>query len=414
MINMALFKKDNIKLFLLVSIIIVLIITIISIVYLNKQSTLYKQNLYDSLGAIVNVALKESPEAENAIIEAIKNMGKNDIEEGRKILNLYGISEENIVGLEAIDKLIETNKNINIAIIVLGCVSIIIVFIIYLYLREKKIKNITKYLKDLQNNEFSLKIEENTEGELSELQNQIVKITMMLQKQNEIMKKDKNELIVALSDISHQIKTPITSINIMIDILKEQNVDENIKREYFHEITKQLTSINWLITVLLKLSRLDSGVVEFQKEKIDLSKLINEVKQKMAIALEIKNQVLEVNVQENSKMIGDYNWTKEAITNIVKNCIEHTGEGKKIYIDVIENTLYSQILIKDEGQGIDEKDLPYIFNRFYKGKGSSKESFGIGLALAKSIIERQGGEIKVRSKIGKGTEFKIQVFKGII
>lgn len=414
MINMALFKKDNIKLFLLVSIIIVLIITIISIVYLNKQSTLYKQNLYDSLGAIVNVALKESPEAENAIIEAIKNMDKNDIEEGRKILNLYGISEENIVGLEAIDKLIETNKNINIAIIVLGCVSIIIVFIIYLYLREKKIKNITKYLKDLQNNEFSLKIEENTEGELSELQNQIVKITMMLQKQNEIMKKDKNELIVALSDISHQIKTPITSINIMIDILKEQNVDENIKREYFHEITKQLTSINWLITVLLKLSRLDSGVVEFQKEKIDLSKLINEVKQKMAIALEIKNQVLEVNVQENSKMIGDYNWTKEAITNIVKNCIEHTGEGKKIYIDVIENTLYSQILIKDEGQGIDEKDLPYIFNRFYKGKGSSKESFGIGLALAKSIIERQGGEIKVRSKIGKGTEFKIQVFKGII
>lgn len=414
MINMALFKKDNIKLFLLVSIIIVLIITIISIVYLNKQSTLYKQNLYDSLGAIVNVALKESPEAENAIIEAIKNMDKNDIEEGRKILNLYGISEENIVGLEAIDKLIETNKNINIAIIVLGCVSIIIVFIIYLYLREKKIKNITKYLKDLQNNEFSLKIEENTEGELSELQNQIVKITMMLQKQNEIMKKDKNELIVALSDISHQIKTPITSINIMIDILKEQNVDENIKREYFHEITKQLTSINWLITVLLKLSRLDSGVVEFQKEKIDLSKLINEVKQKMAIALEIKNQVLEVNVQENSKMIGDYNWTKEAITNIVKNCIEHTGEGKKIYIDVIENTLYSQILIKDEGQGIDEKDLPYIFNRFYKGKGSSKESFGIGLALAKSIIERQGGEIKVRSKKGKGTEFKIQVFKGII
>lgn len=414
MINMALFKKDNIKLFLLVSIIIVLIITIISIVYLNKQSTLYKQNLYDSLGAIVNVALKESPEAENAIIEAIKNMDKNDIEEGRKILNLYGISEENIVGLEAIDKLIETNKNINIAIIVLGCVSIIIVFIIYLYLREKKIKNITKYLKDLQNNEFSLKIEENTEGELSELQNQIVKITMMLQKQNEIMKKDKNELIVALSDISHQIKTPITSINIMIDILKEQNVDENIKREYFHEITKQLTSINWLITVLLKLSRLDSGVVEFQKEEIDLSKLINEVKQKMAIALEIKNQVLEVNVQENSKMIGDYNWTKEAITNIVKNCIEHTGEGKKIYIDVIENTLYSQILIKDEGQGIDEKDLPYIFNRFYKGKGSSKESFGIGLALAKSIIERQGGEIKVRSKKGKGTEFKIQVFKGII
>ena len=263
---MTLLKKDNITLFLLISIIIILVVTVISVIYLNNQAYLYKKALYNSLGAITNVSIKENLEAETTIIEAIKNMDKFDIEEGKKILKLYGISEENTIGIETIDKLIETNKIINIGIIIFGCICIIIVFLIYLYLREKKIKNITKYLKDLQNNEFSLKIEENTEGELSELQNQIVKITMMLQKQNEIMKDDKIELATALSDISHQIKTPLTSINIMIDILKEPNVEENVKREYLYEITKQLNSINWLITVLLKLSRLDSGTVEFEKK----------------------------------------------------------------------------------------------------------------------------------------------------
>ena len=414
MIKLALLKKDNIKLFLLISLLIVFIIIILAIVFLSNQATLYKNALYNSLGAIANVAIKENPEAEIDIIDAIKNMSEKDISEGKEILKLYGISEENIVGIEAVDQLVETNKTINIAIILLGCLSIIIIFLIYLYLREIKIKNITAYLKELQNNKFSLKVEENTEGELSELQNQIVKITMMLQKQNEIMINDKNELTIALSDISHQIKTPLTSINIMIDILKEQNIDENLKREYLHEITKQLNSINWLITVLLKLSRLDADAVKFKKEEIDLECLVNEIKQKMAIALELKNQTLETSIRKNSKMIGDYNWTKEAITNIVKNCIEHTGEGKKIFIEATENTLYSQIIIKDEGEGIDEKDLPYIFNRFYKGKGSSKESFGIGLALAKSIIEKQAGEIKVRSEIGKGTEFRIQIFKGVI
>lgn len=228
------------------------------------------------------------------------------------------------------------------------------------------------------------------------------------------MKKDKKEITTALSDISHQIRTPLTSINVMLDILKEQELDENTKRNYLYEITKQLNSINWLVTVLLKLSRLESGMVEFNYEPINLKQLANEVKQSMAIPIELKNQKLEIISKEEATMQGDYNWTKEAIINIVKNCIEHTAENRKIKIELSENALYSQIIIQDEGEGISEEDLPYIFNRFYKGKGSSKESFGIGLALAKSIIEKQGGEIKVKSKKGEGTEFRIQMFKGVI
>lgn len=241
-----------------------------------------------------------------------------------------------------------------------------------------------------------------------------IKTILKRYKQAETMKNDKKELSIALSDISHQIKTPLTSINIMLDIIEEDEIDENLKREYLHQITKQLNSINWLITVLLKLSRLESGMVEFANESIDIKEILKDVKNQMAVALEIKNQNLYLKVPDNCHMVGDYNWTKEALINIVKNCIEHTPENKNIYIEAIENSLYLEILIKDEGEGISKEDLPNIFKRFYKGKDSSKESFGIGLALAKTIIEKQNGEIRVKSEMGKGTEFKIQFFKGII
>lgn len=407
---MSFFKKDNIKIFLVLSLILVAIVILFSISILNIQYKSYKSQMYNSLSAITSVLIAENPEKEVEIINAVKSINENDVENGKKILAKYGIGENSTIEVEQIGKIINQNKAINILIFVLGFSLLIVLFVVFLALRERKIKNITQYLKDLQNNIYSLKIEENTEGELSELQNQIVKITIMLNKQAETMKKDKKELSVALSDISHQIKTPLTSINIMLDIIKEDEIDENLKREYLHQITKQLDSINWLITVILKLSRLESGMVEFAREDIDVKILLEDIKKQMAVALEIKNQNLYLKVQANCHMIGDYNWTKEALTNIVKNCIEHTAENKNIYIEVEENCLYLQIIIKDEGEGISKEDLPNIFKRFYKGKDSSKESFGIGLALAKTIIEKQNGEIRVQSKSGEGTQFKIRIF----
>lgn len=407
---MSFFKKDNIKIFLVLSLILVAIVILFSISILNIQYKSYKSQMYNSLSAITSVLIAENPEKEVEIINAVKSINENEVENGKKILAKYGIGENSTIEVEQIGKIINQNKAINILIFVLGFSLLIVLFVVFLALRERKIKNITQYLKDLQNNIYSLKIEENTEGELSELQNQIVKITIMLNKQAETMKKDKKELSVALSDISHQIKTPLTSINIMLDIIKEDEIDENLKREYLHQITKQLDSINWLITVILKLSRLESGMVEFAREDIDVKILLEDIKKQMAVALEIKNQNLYLKVQANCHMIGDYNWTKEALTNIVKNCIEHTAENKNIYIEVEENCLYLQIIIKDEGEGISKEDLPNIFKRFYKGKDSSKESFGIGLALAKTIIEKQNGEIRVQSKIGEGTQFRIRIF----
>lgn len=411
---MSVLKKDNITFFLILSIIVILIICVVSTLILKMQYNSYKIELYNCLGAITNAMIETDNTKEIEVISAIKSMKKEDIEQGKQILQKYGISTKYEEGMEELDELVHKNRIINISIIILGSFFIVLLFVIYIFLRERKIKDIVQYLKDLQNDIYSLRIEENTEGELSELQNQIAKITIMLKQQASIMKKDKKEITTALSDISHQIRTPLTSVNVMLDILKEQEVDEETQRNYLYEITKQLNSINWLVTVLLKLSRLESGMVEFNYEQIDLKKLLNEVKQSMAIPLEIKNQKFEIISEKIATMRGDYNWTKEAIVNIIKNCIEHTGENKKIKVLLSENTLYSQIIIQDEGEGIQEEELPYIFNRFYKGKNSNKESFGIGLALAKSIIEKQNGEIKVRSQKGIGTEFKIQMFKGII
>ena len=407
-------KIDDIKLFIVLAIIIIALIMFVSISFFNAQYKLYRNEMYSYLSAVTAITLKSNPEVEETLIKELKNINESNINEGKKILEKYGLTETSTVGITNLDKLIYKSKIACLFIIAFCGICIIGLFICFFKLREKKIKNITKYLKNIQNNIYSLKIEENAEDELSKLQNQIAKITLMLQTQANMMKKDKKELSNSLSDISHQIKTPLTSINVMIDILKEENVNEELRLYYLHEISKQLSSINWLVTVILKLSRLESGIVEFQIGEIDLKEFIYDIKEKMEIALELKKQQLDVVVQPSSKLKGDYNWTKEAIVNIVKNCIEHTDEGKTIHIIVSENNLYSQIKIIDEGKGIPENEIPYIFNRFYKGKDSSKDSFGIGLALAKSIIERENGEIKVKSKIGSGTEFNIKFFKGVI
>ena len=131
----------------------------------------------------------------------------------------------------------------------------------------------------------------------------------------------------------------------------------------------------------------------------------------MAIPIDIKQQNVIVNGSSDVMFVGDYNWQLEALTNIIKNCIEHTAENKNVYINWEENNFDTKIVIKDEGVGIDKKDVKYIFERFYKGKNSSENSVGIGLALAKSIIEKDNGYIICTSELGKGTTFEIKYMK---
>ena len=303
----------------------------------------------------------------------------------------------------------------NILLIILFSFLWLIIILFYLKRRDKKIKQITKYINEIKNKKYELNIDENSEDELSNLKNELYKITIMLKEESEISKKDKENLKVSVEDISHQLKTPLTSITIMLDNLKENpNMDENTKQKFIFEISKQIDWINWLVISMLKLSKLDANVVQFYDEKINLNKFITEIVKNLEIPIEIKNQNIIINGDNEAAFVGDYKWQQEAVTNIIKNCIEHNKENGTINIKYEENNLFTKISIKDEGIGIEKEDLKHIFERFYKGKNSTENSVGIGLSLSKNIIEKNNGIILCKSEIGKGTEFIIKYMKKMV
>ncbi|OKZ73618.1 MAG: hypothetical protein BHW00_07555 [Clostridium sp. 26_22] len=333
-------------------------------------------------------------------------------EKGQKELSKYGIEIDKINSIKLIENQMKTNLKLNILIIVLFSILWMTIIVLYLRKRDKKIKQITNYINQIKNKKYDLNIEENTEDELSNLKNELYKITIMLKEESEISKKDKENLKMSVEDISHQLKTPLTSITIMLDNLKDNpNMEEKTKQKFIFEISKQVEWINWLVISMLKLSKLDANVVQFYDEKINLNKFIGEIIKNLEIPIEVKNQKIIIDGDENVSFIGDYKWQQEAITNVIKNCIEHNANNGTIYINYEENSLFTKITIRDEGEGISKEDLKHIFERFYKGKNSSENSVGIGLALAKNIIEKNNGMINCKSELDKGTEFVIKYMK---
>lgn len=411
---MKLLAQEKIRKLLLVCSILVGIVVILVMISLQLQSKEFHRETNKILAGIVGSLIEKYPEAEQDIIKQLSTIQEQTVENGMQILQKYGINVEEIVPATNLEQVHQKSMRIMLLWIVLLGILLISCFAIYLYRREKKIRAITEYLKEIEKQQYSLKIQENEEGELSYLQNEIYKITVMLKESAQKLSQDKIYLSNALSDISHQIKTPLTSISVLLDILKENtNLPEEKRQEFLFEISRQIEWIHWLVISLLKLSKFDAGTVELKKETILIQNLIKEVIQNLSIPLEIKNQTIQMQGDPSSSFIGDFHWTAEAIINIIKNCMEHTEEGKTIQVSFKENALFTQIIIKDSGEGIAKEDLPYIFQRFYKGKNAGKDSFGIGLALAKAIIQNQGGDISVKSKKGEGTTFFVTIYKGI-
>lgn len=411
---MKLLAQEKIRKLLLVCSILVGTVVILVMISLQLQSKEFHRETNKILAGIVGSLIEKYPEAEQDIIKQLSTIQEQTVENGMQILQKYGINVDEIVPATNLEQVYQKTMRIMLLWIVLLGILLISCFAIYLYRREKKIRAITEYLKEIERQQYSLKIQENEEGELSYLQNEIYKITVMLKESAQKLSQDKIYLSNALSDISHQIKTPLTSISVLLDILKENtNLPEEKRQEFLFEISRQIEWIHWLVISLLKLSKFDAGTVELKKETILIQNLIKEVIQNLSIPLEIKNQTIQMQGDPSSSFIGDFHWTAEAIINIVKNCMEHTEEGKTIQVSFKENALFTQIIIKDSGEGIAKEDLPYIFQRFYKGKNAGKDSFGIGLALAKAIIQNQGGDISVKSKKGEGTTFFVTIYKGI-
>ena len=307
---------------------------------------------------------------------------------------------------------IEKNKIQNIIfVIVLGLLPLGI-YSTYVFIQEKKIAEINEYIKQVNNKNYILKIEENDNSELSKLRNELYKTTILLKETAEQSEKEKENLSTAIADISHQLKTPLTSIRIMLDNISDNpDMEKEIREDFLSDISKQIDWISSLVISLLKIAKFDAGTIKMENKEINVKDLINNVIENLAIIIEVKEIKIITNIDESATFIADYKWQLEALTNILKNAIEHSRQSSKIYITVENTSLFLKIKIQDEGQGISKKDLKHIFERFYRTQNSSENSIGIGLALAKTIIEQNNGYIKVDSEIDKGTTFEIRFLK---
>ena len=292
-------------------------------------------------------------------------------------------------------------------------VLLLLISTVSTYMRYKRIYELSADVDCiLHGNDRELSFDKYQEGELAVLQSEIHKMTMRLREQRWQLEDDKRYLANALADISHQVRTPLTSVNLLVGLLSEPNIPDERRRKLTHELLGLLSRIDWLITTLLKISKLDAGTVQFQQETISLNELIRKSTETLLIPIEIREQNLVV--EATGDFTGDVSWTVEAISNVVKNCMEHTPNGGEIKITASENLLFSEIVITDDGIGIAKEDLPHIFERFYKSKNAGDKNFGIGLSLTRMIITNQNGVIKAENNAAKGALFTIRFYKGIV
>ena len=289
---------------------------------------------------------------------------------------------------------------------------LMLVFCISTYKRYQRISSLADDIDQVLHGDSSIDFDNYSEGELSILHSEIYKMTVRLREQQQKLINDKKYLADSLADISHQIITPLTSINLLVERLSATGLTDECRHQLANELYELLGRIDWLITTLLKISKLDAGTVQFNKETVSLETLINKSCAPLLIPMELRGQ--ELILRAEGDFYGDPAWTSEAVGNIVKNCMEHTPDGGRIEIDAAETALYSEIVIKDNGTGISPEDLPRIFERFYKGKNSDGKSFGIGLALSRMIIAEQKGTVKAENRKNAGAMFTIRFYKGTV
>lgn len=283
------------------------------------------------------------------------------------------------------------------------------VHLVNIYKRYKRIQELASDIDRILHQDVPILFEKYEEGELAILESEVQKMTVRLREQKQHLLDDKIYLADSIADISHQIRTPLTSINLLLSFLSEPDITEEKRKKTIREVYELLSRIDWLITTLLKISKLDAGTIQLKQEKLSMKALVEMSVAPLLIPMELHGQ--ELQIEATGQFEGDANWTSEAIGNIVKNCMEHTPEGGRIMIKTSENAIYSEIVIEDTGCGIEAEDLPHIFERFYKGKNSGDKSFGVGLALARGIINNQNGTIKAENRKECGAKFTIRFYK---
>lgn len=365
---------------------------------------------YERISAIFGAISVQYPDMEHGDWIQYLNATGNE-EDGEAFLHQYGILQGDMPILQA--QTAQKRFQITGTLVwLLVCTGILLIFICYQKQRNRKIWELVDYIRKIEHGIYRIEIEDNEEGELSRLQNELYKITVMLRESSELAGQQKKALADSVSDISHQLKTPLTSCLVLLDNLSEsENMTEETRRRFLSEITRQLTSVSWLVQVLLKLSRLDAGVVELKEEEVSVSALIRGAVEKVGLLAEWKQIDIQVMGEEEPFIKGDRHWLEEALVNLIKNAIEHSPEDSEIRIQVEDNQVYTCIHVRDFGSGISYEDQKHIFERFYRSADAGEDSVGIGLALAQEIMKRQNGYLTVESEPGQGTTFYMKFLK---
>lgn len=302
---------------------------------------------------------------------------------------------------------------------ILWCCACILIFAIS-YIRERRrsrrLNELIEYLTNLQDSLESLPdLNHSAEGRLGILENEIFKVVNMLRDAYSSENRKKTYMVDTLMDISHQIKTPMTAISILTETLSQAELSDEERLECVSKVESQVNRINWLIKNLLILARLDADVIKLKKETISMNDLLNNICDTFAIMAEVAEVDLSSPPTDpDITFTGDRMWTTEAISNIVKNCIEHTAPGGCVRLSATDDNISTTLTICDNGSGIAPEDLPHIFEKFYTSTAGSvsgpSNSVGIGLAMAHSIILKQKGAIHAESTLGEGTTFEIKIY----
>ena len=378
---------------------------------LNLELNKINQKIIEQNTALMGRILKNYPEVGEEIIDLITRETTNeDFNNGEKILKSYGYDKNMDKSLQTVLKGITPKLEIKIVFIILLSLIPLIILIRSEYKKiYGKIREISYAAERVVEGDFSIVLKEEGEGDLNILNHSFNQMANRLKNSIEILQREKLFLKDTLSDISHQLKTPLSSLIMLNDlILQDENMEEEVQRDFLEKTSTQLDRMEWLIINLLKIARIEAGAIPFKKDKVKSMEAIEIALSTLNMNLTEKNQEVRIHGNLESSFYGDKDWTGEALINIIKNSIEHSKYGGNIEIILEETPLFTNIRIKDYGEGIDKKDLPHIFERFYKVNSEIKpDSIGIGLNLSKLIVESQNGTISVKSEKGKGTEFII-------
>lgn len=273
--------------------------------------------------------------------------------------------------------------------------------------RYQRIARMSEQIDRVLHDADHLYMDEVDEGELSILHSEITKMTVRIREQNAALNQEKERLADSLADIAHQLRTPLTAANLILSLLAN-SPDANERNAWVRETEELLARMDWLITSLLKLSRLDAGIVVFQSQQVDVNELISVALRPFLIPMELHNIAWHIDVPNGMRLQGDPAWLAEAVQNILKNCLESIGDNGRITMVGTDNPLFTELAIRDSSAGFATEDLPGLFDRFYRGKHSAAAGYGIGLSLCKTIITRQGGTITADNHPQGGAVFVIR------